>query len=371
MRYTDQVETNSNETGLRIDEILGPEPLGQLSGLLDRAFGVPPGRRYFDDFPVWEPTAAIGAGSLLRVGAFDRNRLVSSACVRIAHLKTPGLDLPIALIGAVATDEQWRGKGLASQLVELACDWARENRAALVMLWGSEHELYRKLGFELCGQQIRVPLGALQLPKSSSGLVQEGWAPGIFSFLRERNGGLRLGDADRTWVEKHRNVRWYWTGTRDAPLAYAGFGRGIDLHNIVHEWGGEPAQLSAILSRIQGEFPEATLLASPIQMNERFGVESGSVSAETEFLALVRILDPSRILECWQPAPRLTAGLVAEPAGSRQWKLSLPGEQPWISQERDLPRLLFGPRAGPIGEAPRLFAQYLPFQFWIWGLDAA
>jgi predicted N-acetyltransferase YhbS len=285
---------------VEIDEIRSPEHLAQLSALLDQAFGVPPGQRYFDDFPVWERTASAGAGPLLRLGAFDQNQLVSSACVRIAQLKTPGPDLPIALIGAVATGEQWRGKGLASQLVELACAWACEHGAAFVMLWGSEHELYRKLGFELSGQQLRVPIGDLQLAKSSKCTVQQGWAPGIFASLRERDGGLRLGDDDRSWMERHRNVRWYWTGPRDAPTAYAGFGRGIDLQNIVHEWGGESGELSAILSRIHAEFPEATLLASPTQMKERFSVEPGAGTGETEFLALVRKLDPGLSFEFWQ-----------------------------------------------------------------------
>jgi predicted N-acetyltransferase YhbS len=273
---------------LRLDEISGVSNNALLSALLDEAFEVSPGAHYFEDFPVWDERIAPAGPKLTRVGVFRGDALVASACARIAELKTPQGTRSVALIGAVATRKDHRGQGLASQAVEFILKWVETRGATAAFLWGSEHSLYGRLGFELAGEQLQLPLSAMDSSKVAEH-VRSGWTPGIFELLRRREGGLLLGPADLQWLSAHRHVDWFWTGDERAPDAYAAIGRGIDLTGMVHEWGGAPEKLKALLIYLKARFPEASLLGHP-----RILRMSGLLPARPpapQGLALTRILD--------------------------------------------------------------------------------
>jgi hypothetical protein len=67
--------------------------------------------------------------------------------------------------------------------------------------------------------------------------------------------------------------------------------RGIDLGGFVHEWGGSPAELRALLHQIRQERPEAWLLG-PSDTQARLGLRELPQSWVEESLALCQSLDP-------------------------------------------------------------------------------
>jgi GNAT superfamily N-acetyltransferase len=324
---------------MRLDVVAKGEGLAQLLALLNAAFEVPAGSSFYDDFPVWDPRH--GAG-VFRLGAFAADRLVAAAMVRLAELKAPGGDLTVALIGGVATDPSWRGRGLASRLVPLAVEWAKERSAALALLWGSEHSLYQRLGFELCGEQARVPLASLRrygkFPELEAG---SGWSPSLFKCLEGRPGGIRLRRADRIWMRAHRNVSWRWLGDPRAPRAYAAVGRGIDLQGLVHEWGGEREALAELLARLEAETPGLQLLGGPGLFNQ-YGIQFDE--SRIEYLCMARVLDPRAVLAAYRPGIGRDA-LARVPA----------------SGDRLVARMFFGPGARD--------SEICPLPLWVWGLD--
>src|SRR5215210_7830345 len=96
-----------------IKPIADDDSSGQFSCLLDLAFEVPAGAHYFEDFPVWNPEFKIKSSN--KFGIFKDSLLLAGAAVRTCDLKIrTGKTVPVALIGAVATHPQWRGRGLAS-----------------------------------------------------------------------------------------------------------------------------------------------------------------------------------------------------------------------------------------------------------------
>src|SRR4051812_19603129 len=99
---------------LQADVISDEYSMEQFSNLLDASFFLPKGCHYFDDFPVWD--SKYGVYPLLRIGVFHDKKLVSAAAVRVGFLN-PQAQSPVsvAIIGAVVTDPQWRGMGLASR----------------------------------------------------------------------------------------------------------------------------------------------------------------------------------------------------------------------------------------------------------------
>lgn len=321
--------------------------------LISECFGLSAEYPFYDDFPMWAHRS--GAASF-RLGVFLNEEIIGTASVRLAPLKTPnGKLLSCALIGAVATRSDVQGKGIASQLVSQLVTWSHLQGVALVLLWGSEHSLYRKMGFELCGKQGRIALSSLPLPKSFSG-VHVGYTDQIFEMMRGRSSGVALSENDRPWIRAHQNVKWVWI-QESGKFAYAGVGRGCDLHDLVHEWGGDPKLLMTVLSCITHQFPNGELLGSASDLKAL----QPSATPVTEYLALARVLDPMKVLATYDA----TGDLII----SRQesgWRVQLPGQESKFLTEGALSQFLFNGET----EKPALLKN-LPLSLWIWGLDAS
>ncbi len=359
-------------TDIRFEKLQGSEGRARMCELLDRAFPVPKGSSFFDDFPVWDPLNDSVDSRVARFGAFGPDgRFLSLAAVRMALLDAPAGPLPAAIIGAVATDEAARGQGLASRTVSVALQWAMDQGAAVALLWGAEHSLYRKLGFELCGEQILAPLAFVPLPPLPAGSaaslelmgIGRGWTPALFDALRERRFGVRLQLHDQTWLAAQKNVEWYWTGERNKPSAYAAIGRGIDMQNIVHEWGGEPSELAMLLSRLLADRPGSALLG-PRSLFESYGFEKAITHAQIEYLCLARVLNPARVFKAYHPDIRMHAEL----SGDGTWSCSFDGAKPVQLADGELSETFFGPNSIKAGAAAS--AHWLPLPLWVWGLDA-
>src|SRR5206468_3218299 len=84
------------------------------------------------------------------------------------------------------------------------------------------------------------------------------------------------------------------------PRAYAALGRGIDLPNLIHEWGGDPGSLRMLLGSIRKVYPGCGILGSP-ELLERFGLATAAGGMSAEFLCMARIIDPARLLEGYFP----------------------------------------------------------------------
>ncbi|MGK5087509.1 GNAT family N-acetyltransferase [Bdellovibrionota bacterium FG-2] len=313
----------------------------QFLALLNGAFEVPQGSSFFDDFPVWGEASGLEAARRLRLGGVVDGKLVSAAAVRLGKMRTTSGELiSVALLGAVATDPAYRGKGYASLVVEQAVQWAERSGAFLVLLWGSEHAMYRRLDFELCGSQALVPLEPLR----SQGLkLNSGWVPALWDMvLKNRQGGLVLESSDRQWFEAHRNVAWFWVGEKNRPQAYAALGRGIDMSGIVHEWGGERESLQGLLVSL-GELRTGSMILGPSARLREMGFQV----AQEEYLCLARVLNREALFRAFMraPAPESVRGARAV----------------------DLPRIFFGPSSELLAAGQ---LDGLPVPLWVWGLDA-
>jgi predicted N-acetyltransferase YhbS len=326
----------------------------RFSALLDRAFAVGGGRHFLDDFPVWDERFAPTGDRVARIGVRAGDELVAAAGVRRAELATTGGRLPVAIIGAVCTDERWRGRGYGSRVVSTAMLWARDQGAAMILLWGSEASMYRRLGFEYCGTQVRVAAKALP-PARADAEVRRGWDERLFSALRARGSGLALDSADIGWLAAHRNTQWFWLERDGAVAAYAAYGRGIDLPGMIHEWGGEPADLSRVLGALRVAHPQAQLLASPGLARAR-----GFAWDVEEPLCLAQVLEPRAVLEALRPGERVSAREGADDL----WELGLGARRLAGVAPGALAPAIFG--CSGAGGTPGL-----GLELWLWGLDGA
>lgn len=267
----------------------------RFSALLTAAFPVPEGSTFLDDFPIWKGTH--GDLNLQRYVAKVGDRWASVAGVRYARLKLADQRIiPVGLIGAVATSAEFRGRGYASGLVERICLDADQRGVRLLLLWGSEHEMYGRLGFKLSGTQARTPL-ALLPSRQITMRAGKGWTPEILKRMKMRNGGVVLADSDARWIADHRNVEWRWISHASGlVLAYLAYGRGIDMTGLIHEWGGDSPALEELFSFALQEWPQAELLGEPRELKKRGWIFDQTIH---ENLCLARWRGEGSIPEFW------------------------------------------------------------------------
>lgn len=224
----------------------------EVNTLVSRAFGYITPHTFFDDFPVWDlRLAAPGKQAVHSFGIVDGGAIVSHVGARIAEIQTPAGLETVGLIGAVATDSQFRGRGHSSTLMKHAIKHLENHKCEWQILWGSEHDYYAKLGFGLAGEQARAPISGLMevhqqdLKKFDS--IKTGMDETIFRALKAVKNGVVLHETDRKWVFSHKTVKWFFS---ENPFAYIAYGRGMDMGHIVHEFGGNKNSLMTLLSNL-------------------------------------------------------------------------------------------------------------------------
>ncbi len=329
--------------------------IASLESLLNQSFPVPEGKSFFDDFPIWSESST---ADVHRLGIQDGERMLASACMRIASYHAPASQFKLGIIGAVACDPSMRGRGVAPALVEALTQTASKSGAAACVLWGSEHRLYQKIGFELSGIQARVPLALLKEEKQIPGVVRYGWRSTVFEMMRNRFAGLVVEPKDSQWLSRHRNVQWLTLETTQGPISYVGFNRGIDLHGMVHEWGGDMAGVRTLLKNVRDQIPSAEILGPPEKINE-LGLSVDS--AHLEYLCMAKLLNPGDLLAGFFPKEAFHLSRVQD-----RWSLQLGPNSIKSVTSAELSELLLGPRK-PQGAA----IQSLPLPLWFWGLDSA
>ena len=281
-------ELGSARSSYRPEILQGNVAQLEFERLLNDAFGVPSGRTFFDDFPVWDEQ---NGAEILRLGLRSQDgALAACSAMRFAHLWNGGQTRKVALIGCVASSQFHRGKGLATQVVHELLGRARRNGAAAAILFGTEEGLYSRLGFQPTGDQVRVPLLDLNLEAPAEGSpVGVEWVDSLFTLLQNRKSGLQLQASDRMWMQAHRHNTWWWWGLPTQPQAYACVDRGIDLGGFVHEWGGDPVALKKLLGFLVQIRPELTLLGNPFHLGQAGLLPPGT---ELEPMCLTLPLQP-------------------------------------------------------------------------------
>lgn len=264
--------------------------------LLNQAFAVPAALNYFEDFPVWSPRFSDGKFHRIEADAATGN-VLGCASMTYAYIKAGESKHKIALIGGVATAPEARGRGIASRLTaELVAQAQREDCAAAV-LWGSEHDLYGRLGFVLSGVQVRVPLKAFRLGgREHLCQVKQGWHDDIFYRSMERPDGLVKNADGLALMKTHLHVKWFtlWRGTE--LVAFAGIGKGIDLTGLIHEWWGKTKDdLLDLFSELSLVAPDLEVLGHPSHFK---GITLGFMpksEPKSEYMCLAKILKPREI----------------------------------------------------------------------------
>lgn len=211
------------------------------------------------------------------------------------------------LIGSVATDPAWRGRGLATGLLARAEQTLRSRGCLFALLWADDPRFYLARGWAPFGTECDVLLVselARSLPEPSG--VRTLRADDV-PFLH------RLHARHATRVERTPDelrallaIPGMLTLVRERPaaathpalpVAYACLGRGRDLVDAIHDWAGEPEDVLALVrAHLERRFPAGEpgalfLMAPPAATELLYRLVKLGAVAKSGILALGKVLD--------------------------------------------------------------------------------
>lgn len=176
---------------------------------------------------------------LSRAGArFSHCLLDAGKVVAHANLwpRTIGGELPVGLVGNVATDERYRGRGLMTTLLRELEERARGAGLKALLLWSDLEGFYQKQGFRSCGRERRYSFSGADLPRAA------GWRrrtdvgrEELSTWLAMRPGVVTL---ERSVDEFAAQLTIPGMAVFSGTDGYLVVGKGCDMQGVAHEWGG-------------------------------------------------------------------------------------------------------------------------------------
>lgn len=259
-----------------------------LAQLLDVHFDGQPG--LLREFPL-----LLGSDNRARCRVLGDGRggYRAHAAWRPLELATSHGRLSAAGIGMVTTHRAWRGRGLASRVVEDCIESALREGCEVALLFGNVRGLYARLGFRPAGRERWSRIEPCARAPRDAGVraAAGGDAPRMLELLRAHP--LRV---ERTLGELERLLAI--PGTRAHVLeragqvaAYALVGKGRDLQGVVHEWAGPSADVAELLRTLAARPGAPLWVVSPASLPSPLG---GSSEERLAPLAQLRILRPER-----------------------------------------------------------------------------
>lgn len=326
-----------------------PTELFQLVELANRVFRAQRNGDMGAEYPlVFEAPNAEN----LRVARYD-GRIVAHVglCIRDAHIL--GAPVRIASIGAVATDPDHRGHGLASRLMAEARAQAVADGASLMLISGGRG-LYHRLGFVEVGlfHQYRVPAGAAD-PGIEVTEYQRDDLPALIAlyqaepvrFMRHISDWHKLVAAGML-MNQPADIRVIRHG--NAIVGYAGVQRprtGAEAARV-REIAGSRSALAGALPAIAQEYEAAAAEVVTWSTDAEWRSQAMSRGwrwTPMSFPGTLGIIDPGQFFAAVRPliAERLGSELKIEPAGEGA-RLSARGESVVLETMGQLTALVFG-----------------------------
>ena len=310
-------------------------------------------------------------------------RVISHAAVYFSILRSGSLSFKVGGVSSVATHSAHRGKGLGGKVMRDCIRVMEDACCHLSILWTQRPDFYRSCGYESAGSSYLFRLKAADLSGMEQACEVHPYLPRRLPDIVKIHGteALRTERATKEYetylgLPKTRTLLAVRGGD---VTANAVMGKGEDLRNCVHDWGGNSQDLLCLAR----EFAESTktgeiMILAPAQENEftRLLRQKGVPSA-FEYLAMIRVIDVEGLSSVIHGHMSELLGRdfhISE--GEEGVRIAVGDEETRIEPGRNLARLLFGPEApsslldGLSRETLSALDHALPIPLFIWGLDS-
>lgn len=308
----------------------------------------------------------------------EADRILSHAVMKPLIVKTPLLIYKIAAIGSVVTDDQRRGEGLSSQIMDSCLAEATKQGCDFALLWTGIHDFYRKKGFELAGYEENLRITDEFEPTRQDLVYYHGKpiAPeSLLNLYSQHTVGTARSAED---IKKFLQIpcsRIHSAWDKHGKLvAYAIEGKGADLTDHIHEWGGSVSAIVSLLSSIRSHKQKDFHIIMPNHaVNLMVALHKIPMQQSTGYLGMVKILRPDLFLPKIKKAAR-SLGISDLVLDYEDGKFNL-GVGKHILKEisgPELVQIIFGPTLDIAieQEARDVLGRIFPLPLWIWGWDS-
>lgn len=357
--------------------------------------GLRPGRpgRLQQEYPLlFSPDA-----SSLHLTFYREDAPVAFCALWPARFRLGSRRLSAGLVSLVYTDPESRGQGHASRIVRAAIDHAGRLGLGLVMLWSELESFYSRLGFTRVGCESlvlvdpeRIDRALETLGGASDRLHLEIPSEADWSEIERMRGARDCQlELDAGLLARMRGIPDMSVRVaRDADClrGFAIRGRGDDLAEIIHDWGGDPqAALLCCRSLVEAWAPhrELLMLSPSERCDPAWALRRAGAAVVRQPVAWMRIASTrtlARELGALLPGDGVLEILddsTDEPASTRLRLRSDSGETQ--VEAGTLLTALFGSDRGvDPGDCARRLAPALdevaraalPLPFFVWGLES-
>jgi len=311
----------------------------------------------------------------------EGDEVLSHAVLKPLIIKTPTVIFKVGAIGSVVTNEAHRNQGLSTQIIEDCLAQAERQQCDIAILWTDLYDFYRRLGFELAGTEISVvveeefqaPDPTLRLSKDSKVAAEA--LHRLYSTHSVNS--IRTVEETRKFLSIPQTQVYTAWDSSGQLAAYAVEGKGVDLSNYIHEWGGSVTAILTLLSYIRREKQKpVTIIVPRHSQNLLQRLREKPVTYNQGYLGMIKILNLDQLAAKIKRAFRSEgiADIVLEKRGD-QYLIGCNGDLAVLSGEANLTHLLFGPVEIETldvfkPQTREILARILPLNLWIWGWDS-
>ena len=223
----------------------------------------------------------------------DDEKVLSHAVMKPLIIKSPHVIYKVGAIGSVVTDDQHRGQGFSTQVIQDCLKSATEQSCDIAILWTDLFDFYRRMGFELAGyeysfvieEDFDVPPINLRFstdPKIAPDAIYRLYSSHTVNSVRTMEETRKFLSIPETKVY----TAWEPNGQL---AAYAIEGKGIDLGGYIHEWGGSVSKLMALLSFIRAQKGQPyTIIVPKHSTNLIEQLQRKTVTMNQGFLGMIK-----------------------------------------------------------------------------------
>lgn len=310
----------------------------------------------------------------------DQNQIVSHAVVKPMVIKSPHIIFKVAGIGSVVTHESYRNQGFSQKVLTDCLSIAKDQKCDIAILWTHLHDFYRKVGFELAGTEISHTFqNEFTPPRTGLRFSNDkNISPDALNRLYSQHsvGSVRTADEIRQYLKiPHTQVYTAWNAD-NTLAAFAIEGKGADLQNYIHEWGGQVPDILSLMSYIRKEKKQAVTLITPAHAHNLNKQLEDKSTRFDGFLGMIKIVDELGLFGKIKRAFRAEgiADFVLEKRGNG-YLFGIGSDQLIVDREHDIVRLLFGPVDFSVlcfqdKASAQKISKILPLPFWMWGWDS-
>lgn len=329
-----------------------------------------------------EYPSALNLGNLGNIRMIkDGEKILSGAVNKNLIIKNPVGVFKVAGIGSVVTAPDYRGQGHSRAVMESCTQTAKEQGCDFAILWTDLFEFYQKLGFEVAGSEISLMLeDELPVAATAHKIIQSNKvAPEslLKLYVRHTTGTVRtVEDVRRSLTIPNSKVFTMWDASNNL-LAYAVEGKGADLQNYIHEWGGDVTPLIQLFAHMRKTYQRPLTVIAPAHASNLIRrLTDLGVLANEGFLGMIKLLNFENLLFKIKRYARhlgiddlifeFREGAFFMGTGQHIFK---------TDSQADITRLIFGPMR--VEQVPafdkhtqEVLGQVLPIPMWVWGWDS-